>query len=154
MVKAEVEAAVRAVPDPELQVLSIGELGILREVSVDDDGNAVITVTPTYLGCPALELIKADVAAAARAAGAADVEVVVSMSPPWTTDWLSETARAKLADAGIAPPGRLSLPLLQPGCPRCAFPDTTELASAGAAACMALRLCPGCGEPFEHLKAH
>ncbi|GIH94875.1 1,2-phenylacetyl-CoA epoxidase subunit PaaD [Planobispora siamensis] len=154
MVKERVEAAVAAVPDPELQVLSIGELGMLREVSVDDDGNAVVTLTPTYLGCPALELIKADVAAAARAAGAERVEVVVSMSPPWTTDWLSQAARAKLTEVGIAPPGRASLPLLQPGCPRCAFPDTEELSSFGAAACMALRLCPGCGEPFEHLKAH
>ncbi|WP_307845300.1 1,2-phenylacetyl-CoA epoxidase subunit PaaD [Planomonospora sp. ID67723] len=152
--RARVEAAVAAVPDPELRVLSIGELGMLRGVSVDDGGHAVITVTPTYLGCPALEFIKADVAAAARAAGATGVEVVVSLSPPWTTDWLSETARAKLADAGIAPPGRLSLPMLAPGCPRCSSPDTTELASCGAAACMALRRCTGCGEPFEHMKAH
>lgn len=154
MVKARVEAAVAAVLDPELQVLSIGELGMVREVSVDDDGTAVVTVTPTYLGCPALELIKADVTAAARAAGATRVTVEISMSPPWTTDWLSETARTKLADAGIAPPARMSLPMLEPGCPRCAFPDTSELSSFGSSACMALRRCTGCGEPFEHLKAH
>ncbi|MEU9837353.1 1,2-phenylacetyl-CoA epoxidase subunit PaaD [Streptosporangium sp. NPDC048047] len=113
-------AAVAAVPDPELRVLSIGELGVLRDVAAGPGGRVVVTITPTYLGCPALEVIRSGVAAAARDAGFPDVEIVVSLSPPWTTDWLSETARAKLAAAGIAPP-----PPAAPGPADTASPEGT-----------------------------
>ncbi|GAA3426034.1 phenylacetate-CoA oxygenase subunit PaaJ [Streptosporangium nondiastaticum] len=102
--EARVRAAVAAVPDPELRVLSIGELGVLRDVTIGPGGRVVVTITPTYLGCPALEVIRSGIAAAARDAGFPDVEIVTSLSPPWTTDWLDETARAKLAATGIAPP--------------------------------------------------
>ncbi|MEV4104602.1 1,2-phenylacetyl-CoA epoxidase subunit PaaD [Nonomuraea sp. NPDC049649] len=149
-----VRAAVAAVRDPELTVLTIEELGVLREVAVDGD-RVVVTVTPTYLGCPAMATIKADIVAAARAAGGREVEVVVSHSPPWTTDWLGEAARAKLAAAGTAPPRRGPvLVALSVRCPRCGSPDTSELSRAGSTACLSLWRCAGCGQPFDHMKDH
>ncbi|MCT9933203.1 phenylacetate-CoA oxygenase subunit PaaJ [Planotetraspora sp. A-T 1434] len=170
-----VRAAVAAVRDPELRVLSIEELGILRDVRLGPGGRAVVTITPTYLGCPALDVIRADIASAAREAGAAEVEIVTSLSPPWTTDWLTDTAKAKLSAAGIAPPGSppgvrvlplvgvpvvgvpvVELPVvgLPVRCPRCGSSDTAEIARAGSTACKALRACRACREPFEHLKDH
>ncbi|MCP2270969.1 1,2-phenylacetyl-CoA epoxidase subunit PaaD [Actinokineospora diospyrosa] len=180
---AAVRAAVSAVPDPELRVLTLAELGILRGVSAGDDGGVVVTITPTYLGCPALEVIRADVLAAARAAGAEAVEVVTALSPPWTTDWVSDSARDKLTAVGIAPPpARSSLPLFvlspgapdspqvvdgppgvgsphrtrphRPACPRCRSVDTRELARFGSTACTALWRCLTCREPFDHVKEH
>jgi ring-1,2-phenylacetyl-CoA epoxidase subunit PaaD len=147
-----IRAAVAAVPDPELGVLTIGDLGILRDVRQDPTGQVVITITPTYLGCPALDMIRADIAAAAQAAGCSDVHIVTSLSPPWTTDWLSPAAKAKLADAGIAPP--LPLVTLSLRCPRCGSHATTELARTAATACRSLWRCTSCHEPFDHLKPH
>jgi len=149
-------AAVAAVPDPELGVVTIKDLGILREVRIGSAGQAVVTITPTYLGCPALDLIRADVTAAAHAAGYAEVEIVIALTPAWTTDDLTPAAAAKLAAAGIAPPGARHLPLLAQGpvCPRCGSGDTGELARTGATACRALWHCHACHEPFEHLKRH
>lgn len=157
-------AAAAAVPDPELPVLTIAELGVLRRVEVD--GAAVtVTVTPTYLGCPAMDLIAAGIVTALRTAGFAVVTVVRSFSPAWTTDWIDEPAREKLRAAGIAPPApaseRASPPLLplptlrrEPPCPRCGATATTELSRFGATACTALRRCSRCAEPFDHLKEH
>jgi ring-1,2-phenylacetyl-CoA epoxidase subunit PaaD len=99
-----VEAAVAAVADPELRVLTIADLGILRGVEEAADGRVTVTITPTYTGCPAMDVIRRDVVAAARAAGSAEVEVRTELSPPWSTDWISADGRAKLAAAGIAPP--------------------------------------------------
>ncbi|MFC0865985.1 1,2-phenylacetyl-CoA epoxidase subunit PaaD [Sphaerimonospora cavernae] len=161
-----VRAAVSEVRDPEIRVLSIQELGILREVRAGDDGRVVVTVTPTYLGCPAMDVIRAEIEAAARAAGCTEIEIVTCLTPPWTTDWLSETARAKLAAAGMAPPGPVgtppsgrTLPLipLSPGprrCPRCGSADTTEIARAGSTACKALWRCDACRQPFDLMKEH
>ncbi|MCG5216068.1 1,2-phenylacetyl-CoA epoxidase subunit PaaD [Streptosporangium sp. KLBMP 9127] len=159
-----VRAAVAAVRDPEIRVLSIEELGILRDVRVGPGGEAVVTITPTYLGCPALDAIRDDIIAAAHGAGVTEVEIITSLSPPWSTDWLSEAARAKLSAAGIAPPvpelplppsARL-LPLVRTAarCPRCGSPDTEEIARTGSTACKALLRCRACREPFEHVKAH
>jgi ring-1,2-phenylacetyl-CoA epoxidase subunit PaaD len=100
----DVQAAVAAVPDPELRALTIADLGILRGVVAAADGRVTVTITPTYTGCPAMEVIRRDIVTAARAAGAADVEVRTELSPPWSTDWISPDGRAKLAAAGIAPP--------------------------------------------------
>lgn len=154
------EAAARVV-DPELRVVTIAELGILRAVEADGD-RAVVTITPTYSGCPAMDVIQADIVAALRDAGYRRVEVVTKLHPAWTTDWITESGRAKLTAAGITPPGpsrtvSLGLPLRNPpdapACPRCGATGTEELSRFGSTACKALWRCGRCGEPFEHFKA-
>jgi ring-1,2-phenylacetyl-CoA epoxidase subunit PaaD len=152
------------VVDPELRVVTIAELGILRSV-VTDRERATVTLTPTYSGCPAMETIRADVTAALRAAGWSQVEVVTVLRPAWTTDWITEEGRAKLARAGIAPPPAagaatgpvpLGLPTTRPptpACPHCGGTETVELSRFGATACKSLWRCEGCREPFEHMKA-
>lgn len=156
-----------AVVDPELPVVTIAELGILRAVDIDG-GRVTVTITPTYSGCPAMDTIRTDIATALRAAGWAEVDVVTKLGPAWTTDWITEAGRAKLAAAGIAPPtpaagsgaGRRSLPLLgrppvaTPACPRCGAEQTDELSRFGATACTSLWRCRACAEPFPHVKAH
>ncbi len=153
--------AVAAVVDPELIVVTVEDLGILRDVQVDTDGRAVITITPTYSGCPAMDLIRERVAQAAVAAGASSADVRTVLAPAWTTDWISEAGRAKLAAASIAPPasrraGR-AVPLGMPGapvtCPRCGSRDTEEITRFGSTACKALWRCRACAEPFDHVKA-
>jgi ring-1,2-phenylacetyl-CoA epoxidase subunit PaaD len=154
---ARAYAAAASVRDPEIRVLSLAELGILRGVEVAAD-RVVVTITPTYLGCPAMDAIRGDVVDAVLAAGFADVEVVTSWSPPWTTDWLDDAARDKLRAAGIAPPApaarAVPLVLLRPAppCPRCAAPDTEEIGRFGSTACKALRRCARCRETFDHFK--
>lgn len=149
--------AVAAVLDPELPLITIADLGILRDVAVSADGAARVTITPTYSGCPAMEAIAGDVRAAATAAGATDVEVVTVLSPAWTTDWISETGKATLAEHGIAPPGPTSGPIalkLAVRCPQCGSLDTRELSRFSGTACKALHACNVCKEPFERMKAH
>ena len=153
-----IEAAVAAVADPELRVLTIADLGILRGVEVAGDGRVSVTITPTYTGCPAMDVIRRDIVTAARAAGAAEVEVRTELSPPWSTDWISADGRAKLTAAGIAPPtGRaprtVSLTLTV-RCPRCGSPDTEELSRFGSTACKSLWRCRACRDPFDAVKAH
>lgn len=164
----ELAALVGAVPDPEIPVLTIAELGILRDVSVGDgageDGRVTVTITPTYSGCPAMDAIAADVRRVLHAAGHRDVEVRLVLSPAWTTDWMSESGRAKLAAYGIAPPQQRTgttggnggpVPLtLSVRCPQCGSPDTRELSRFASTACKALWVCRACGEPFDHFKSH
>jgi ring-1,2-phenylacetyl-CoA epoxidase subunit PaaD len=141
------------VPDPELRVVSIAELGILRDVTVDVD-RVVVTITPTYSGCPAMDAIRADIEAALHRAGHGEVEVRTVLSPAWTTDWITEVGRAKLAAAGIAPPGRTTTRLaLTVRCTLCGSPDTEQLSRFGSTACKALWRCRACREPFEAIKA-
>ena len=155
-----VEAAVAAVADPELRVLTIADLGILRGIDVAAGGRVTVTITPTYTGCPAMDVIRRDIVAAARAAGSAEVEVRTELSPPWNTDWISADGRAKLAAAGIAPPtGRRAAPAtvaltLTMRCPLCGSPDTEELSRFGSTACKSLWRCRACREPFDAVKAH
>lgn len=154
------EVAARVV-DPELRVVTIAELGVLRAVEAGED-RAVVTITPTYTGCPAMDVIRADIATALRAAGWSEVEVVTRLHPPWTTDWITESGRAKLAAAGIAPPPAVSagsrrmLPLLgdAPKCPRCGSARTEQVSRFGSTACTSLWRCRACAEPFPHVKAH
>jgi ring-1,2-phenylacetyl-CoA epoxidase subunit PaaD len=148
--------AVAAVVDPELRVVTIEELGILRDVSVDQGtGHVTVTITPTYTGCPAMDVIREDIRAALTAAGHTDAEVRTVFGPAWTTDWISESGRAKLAAAHIAPPhaaGPVAL-TLSVRCPRCGSPDTEQLSRFGSTACKALWRCRACTEPFDHMKA-
>ena len=154
MVTAQEAAA--SVVDPELVVLTIEDLGILRGVGVDADGRVTVTITPTYSGCPAMDAIRHDVVSAVRAAGHPDVEVVTALSPAWSTDRISEAGRRKLANAGIAPPtGRGTGPValrLSIRCPRCGSPDTEELSHFGSTACKSLWRCRACAEPFDAVK--
>jgi ring-1,2-phenylacetyl-CoA epoxidase subunit PaaD len=145
-------AIVAEVADPEIPVLTIDELGILRDVAVTD-GRIVVTVTPTYSGCPAMDTIREDIVARLRDHGAHDVQVRTVLSPAWTTDWMSDAARGKLREYGIAPPGPQ---LLQLGvcCPRCGSADTRERSRFGATACQAQHVCQTCLEPFDYFRAH
>jgi ring-1,2-phenylacetyl-CoA epoxidase subunit PaaD len=151
-----------SVPDPELPMLTLADLGILRDVSVSGQ-RVTVSLTPTYSGCPALAEMRRDVAARLAAAGFADVEVRTVLSPPWSTDSISADGRRKLAAAGISPPGTpqqtdgpVPLTLLTAGppvaCPRCGSADTALTAAFSGTACKDLRRCRGCGEPFEHVK--
>jgi ring-1,2-phenylacetyl-CoA epoxidase subunit PaaD len=142
---------VAAVPDPELPVVTIAELGILRSVSVVD-GRATVEITPTYSGCPALAAIAADVCHALADAGYADAEVRTVLAPAWTTDWITDAGRRKLAGYGIAPPPLVSL-TLSVRCPQCGSPDTRESSRFAGTPCKALWVCRACREPFEHMKA-
>ncbi|MGC4886305.1 1,2-phenylacetyl-CoA epoxidase subunit PaaD [Micromonospora sp. DT227] len=152
-------AAVAAVVDPEIRVITIDELGILRAVEEEPaTGRVVVTITPTYTGCPAMDVIRADISRALAAAGHPDAEVRTVYAPAWSTDWISDAGRAKLAAAGIAPPAPRGddtvVPLtLAVRCPRCGSPETTQVSRFGSTACKALWRCRSCAEPFDHLKA-
>lgn len=151
-----------AVPDPELPMLTLADLGVLHGVEVAPEGTVVVRLTPTYAGCPAVAEMRAEVAARLLAAGFADVRVVTVLDPPWTTDRITDEGRRKLAEQGIAPPGPrntpgptwVSLALAPPvvACPRCASADTEEISRFAATACTALRRCRTCLEPFPHVK--
>ncbi|MGH3620907.1 MAG: 1,2-phenylacetyl-CoA epoxidase subunit PaaD [Sciscionella sp.] len=157
-------AVAETVTDPELPMLTLADLGVLRDVTVSQNGTVVVTITPTYTGCPAMDAMRDDLHRALRAAGYRDVRVDTVLRPPWTTDWISDTGRRKLAAAGIAPPG--AAPARSPGpvplaldaptprvvCPHCGAAETELLSEFSATACKALRRCPSCREPFEHIK--
>lgn len=170
-------ALLERVPDPEIPVLSVVDLGIVRDVEESADGRAVrVVLTPTYSGCPATQVIVHDVRAAlATSYDAVDVEIV--LSPAWTTDWLSDEGRRKLAAYGIAPPGgsanvinfgpEIPLRSVRPAevdhvcavgtpeaCPRCGSRDTEEIAEFGSTPCKALWRCLTCREPFDYFKTH
>jgi ring-1,2-phenylacetyl-CoA epoxidase subunit PaaD len=148
---------VAAVVDPELRVVTIEELGILRSVDRDGvSGRVTVAITPTYTGCPAMDVIRADIARSLSAAGYPDVEVQTVLRPAWTTEMISESGRRKLAAAGIAPPSttRPSVVALQlsVACPRCGSLETEELSRFGSTACKALWRCRACGDPFDRVK--
>jgi ring-1,2-phenylacetyl-CoA epoxidase subunit PaaD len=152
-------AVAASVVDPEIRVVTIDELGILRAVEEDPaSGRVTVTITPTYTGCPAMDVIRADIRRALAAAGHPDAQVRTVYSPPWSTDWISEGGRAKLAAAGIAPPspvratGVVSL-TLGVRCPQCGSPETEQVSRFGSTACKALWRCRSCSEPFDHVKA-
>ena len=154
MVSARETAA--SVLDPELPALTIEDLGILRDVR-ERDGAVTVTITPTYSGCPAMAQIAADVRRSLEAAGYRDVVVRTELSPAWTTDWITQDGRRKLADAGIAPPRERGGPVfvsLAARCPRCGSADTREISRFSGTACKALYQCRACLEPFEHVKEH
>ncbi len=153
-----------SVTDPELPMLTLADLGVLRSVEVGSDGSVAVTITPTYSGCPAMDTMRDDLRSSLYAAGYSTVDVRTVLSPAWSTDWITAAGRAKLAEHGIAPPAPARprdngpIPLtLQPlqrrvACPLCGSPDTQELSEFSATACKALRRCRACREPFEHVK--
>ena len=147
---ARARRAAAGVVDPEIPVLTIADLGILRDVTVAEDGAVEVAITPTYSGCPAMNAIAHDVQTALIRAGFADVRIRTILSPAWTTDWLTDEARRKLRDYGIAPPSRLG----RVTCPRCGSTDTERIAEFGSTPCKALWRCRGCREPFDHFKCH
>jgi ring-1,2-phenylacetyl-CoA epoxidase subunit PaaD len=155
-------AVAETVTDPELPMLTLADLGVLRDVAETPSG-VVVTITPTYTGCPAMDAMRDDLHAALRRAGYEDVDVRIALTPAWTTDWITDSGRRKLASAGIAPPGAaprsagpipltLSAPVKRVPCPQCGSSDTELLSEFSATACKSLRRCRSCAEPFEHIK--
>ncbi|MEV0620672.1 1,2-phenylacetyl-CoA epoxidase subunit PaaD [Nonomuraea sp. NPDC050404] len=145
----EARAVAAAVPDPELPMVTLGDLGILREVRHAPGGGIEVVITPTYSGCPAMDAIRDDLR---RALPGAVVTTV--LSPPWTTDWITEEGRGKLREHGISPPGRAAAVPVTLGvrCPQCGSPGTRLVSRYGSTACKAHYACSDCLEPFEHLK--
>jgi len=151
-------AALASVCDPEIPVLTIADLGVLRDVRLDGD-SVEVDITPTYSGCPAMSTIALDIEVALARAGFDAVKVRTVLSPAWTTDWMSEEGRNKLLAYGIAPPaprsGRRALfGQDEVACPRCASRDTERLAEFGSTSCKALWRCRACREPFDYFKCH
>jgi ring-1,2-phenylacetyl-CoA epoxidase subunit PaaD len=161
---AAARSIAESVPDPELPMLTLADLGILRDVTLDD-GRVTVSLTPTYSGCPAMHVMRGEVAAGLAAAGFSDVEVRTVLSPAWSSDFITPDGRRKLAEAGVAPPrsrperaaaGPVPLTLFarRPPveCPACGSADTAQTAAFGGTACKDLHRCRACGEPFEHVK--
>ena len=158
MTRAErLRALVRDVADPEIPVLTIEDLGILRGVE-ESDGRLRITLTPTYSGCPAIDPIRDAVAERATSAGLGEVDVVMQLKPAWTTRWMTADGRRKLRAYGIAPPSdrAIGCPLAEVAvaCPRCGSPRARLVTRFGATPCQAQYTCADCHEPFDHFKAH
>ncbi len=156
--EAELLALAGSVPDPELPVLTLAELGVLRALRLTAPDRVEVELTPTYTGCPAIEAMSADIERILHDHGIPDVEVRTVLSPPWTTDAITAEGRRKLADFGIAPPrpagpseGPVSVTLTI-RCPHCGSTDTTLLSRFSSTACKALRRCESCREPFDHFK--
>ena len=150
---ASVHKVLSNVCDPEIPVLSLQDLGVLREVRLEDDV-VQITITPTYAGCPALEVMRADIETAMAEAGYQKVEIKQRLSPAWTTDWMSSEGRKKLRAYGIAPPastacGKNASPI---ECPQCNSDDVKKISEFGSTACKALYQCRACLEPFDYFK--
>lgn len=146
------------IPDPEIPVISIRDMGILRSVEFKQE-KCLVTITPTYSGCPAMKLIEEQIRAVLKENGVVDAEIRMVYSPAWTTDWISEDAREKLRVYGIAPPEKTSLDkgsLLgkekHPACPQCGSKNTELISQFGSTACKALYRCTDCREPFEYFK--
>jgi ring-1,2-phenylacetyl-CoA epoxidase subunit PaaD len=155
------------VPDPEIPVISIVDLGIVRDVAFDGDA-CVVTITPTYSGCPAMQVIAESVTDALHAHGVSDVRLVNQLSPAWTTDWMSDAGKAALKGYGIAPPTQQAIDIsgLRTGvkrgafvvpevtCPHCGSTDTQLTSQFGSTPCKALYKCLDCREPFDYFKCH
>lgn len=148
------------VPDPEIPVVTIEDLGILRDVTEDDMGRVHVQITPTYSGCPAMETIRQDIIDRLCLEGYRSVQVEFVLAPAWTTDWITPEGRRRLDEYGVAPPPtaeeRRAGPVvlsLSVRCPQCGSPDTRESSRFGSTACKSLWVCNACREPFDHFKA-
>jgi ring-1,2-phenylacetyl-CoA epoxidase subunit PaaD len=151
------DAAARVV-DPEIPVLTIADLGVLRDVTLHD-GQVEVAITPTYSGCPAMNMIALEIELALEREGFRGAKIRTVLSPAWTTDWMSEDGRRKLREYGIAPPepasSRRALFGVQAvACPQCGSEDTELLSEFGSTSCKALWRCKSCREPFDYFKCH
>lgn len=156
--RARVWAAAADVVDPEIPVLTIGDLGVLRDVSVID-GQVEVAITPTYSGCPAMNMIALEIELALAREGIRNPKIRTVLSPAWTTDWMSDDGRRKLKEYGVAPPqaggGRRALfGEQQVACPQCGSAETEVLSEFGSTSCKALWRCTACREPFDYFKCH
>lgn len=151
----------QTVTDPEIPVLTVEELGIIREVRMGSDGVLEVVITPTYSGCPAMGVIEVNIRAALQEGGLDPVRIITVLSPAWTTDWLTPSGREKLKAFGIAPPAEASLDkkalmgerkALQ--CPHCGSTNTEMISQFGSTSCKALFRCHDCLEPFDYFKCH
>ena len=150
----ELSDRIATIPDPEIPVVTIADLGILRSVEIDE-GVVVVTITPTYSGCPAMHHIEAAIVEIVKEEGV-DVQVRTVFNPAWTTDWIAAEAREKLRVYGVAPPRLVETPIsLSPrsvACPCCGSSNTELISQFGSTACKSLRKCLDCLEPFDHFK--
>lgn len=160
MNKESIYQILASVPDPEIPIISIEELGVLRDIEIVDD-KIRIYITPTYSGCPAMDMITVQIKAALQEVGYSNVEIVMQMAPPWTTDWLTESAKAKLRAYGIEPPqqktsdlGFIRGDLPRVSCPLCGSANTELISLFGSTACKSLYKCVDCLEPFDYFKCH
>jgi ring-1,2-phenylacetyl-CoA epoxidase subunit PaaD len=163
MTKEEILQRLEDVKDPEVPVLSILDLGIVRNVAISDDGpnpSVKVWITPTYSGCPAMDVIAIGIHMALAGIGIKNITIENQLSPAWTTDWMTEEGKRKLKEYGIAPPNRKAyeaLGLFEEDtihCPHCGSEDTELVSQYGPTSCKALYKCLSCKEPFEHFKCH
>jgi ring-1,2-phenylacetyl-CoA epoxidase subunit PaaD len=151
---AEIWDWLREIPDPEIPVLSIVDLGIVRDVQwSEDERDLVITVTPTYSGCPAMDVIVSDIRSYMKRRGIEHLRLETRLSPPWTTDWMSDEAKNRLQVYGIAPPPS-SLVSIAPECPHCGSRKTELVSQFGSTPCKSIYRCLSCLEPFDVFKRH
>jgi ring-1,2-phenylacetyl-CoA epoxidase subunit PaaD len=149
----EIRWLLQQVVDPDIPVVSIDEIGILRDITVSETGDVVVYITPTYSGCPALGVIEEDVVSVLEQAGIDKVRVEIRHFPVWTTEWLTSEAKHKLANYGIAPPDSVLAVVPEVLCPQCASESTTKVSEFGSTACKSLWVCTSCREPFDYFKA-
>lgn len=158
--KEQIEGWLETVTDPEIPTVSIAEMGILRDVTVVNEDTVRVTITPTYSGCPAMDIIAMQVRMALLGRGVKQVHIEQQLSPAWTTDWITESGRAKMLALNIVPPVRGSkddLGLFEEDevpCPRCGSAHTELVSRFGATSCKSMYRCLDCKEPFEHFKCH
>lgn len=159
--KSEVWDILEEVTDPEIPVLTVTDLGIVRDVKVQKDGRVEVIITPTYSGCPAMNTIEINIRAVLQEHGYDDVKVTTVLHPAWTTDWMSEAGRRKLKEYGIAPPvdgtadkGALFAEQPEVECPQCGSTNTELVSQFGSTACKSLYRCLDCKEPFDYFKCH
>lgn len=157
----QARAVAASVTDPEMPMLTLEDLGVLRDVYFDAGGRLVVAITPTYSGCPAMATMRDDVVRSLQDEGFEEIAVQVCLSPPWTSDWITERGRKALAEHGISPPGpsptgpltlTLSPTRRAVRCPRCGTEDVSLTSEFGATACKAMYRCLACLEPFDHMK--
>lgn len=159
----EATRVAETVTDPEMPMLTLRDLGVLRDVELAEDGHLVVTITPTYSGCPAMATMRDDLTFRLREAGFDNTVVKTVLEPAWSTDWITDAGRRKLAEHGMSPPGpamhregpvplTLVLPRRRVQCPQCGSAHTELISEFGATACKALYRCVDCREPFDHVK--